>query len=570
MQQTIEEQKQAVVMSFNAVTNVFLKRIEERYRTVRRFNAADLRKMRIFDAIRTLAGISTPKIIIAIETEVGRPLAVPLSVAAAFTRARSIEIVWPDFKVQPISRLSVLGTSIEAVRQTISARRSLRRWLRTTRSQRVIERLPAERSLRRVLYLDANISLGAPSGGWVGHTAGVIDGFVNCGYAVTYASAKSCPTDTAHELRLEPPGMLSFPSELNYYPYGDRIIETVEKDLAKQSVDFIYQRLSMHNCSGAMLKRRTGIPYVVEYNGSEVWVAQNWSTKLSLPEHAAAMQMMALNEADLVVAVSEGLAADCIAQGVSPDRVVVYPNGVRTDVFNPDRFTINDVKALRRELEIQPSAHVVGFLGTFGQWHGVDFLAECIIRLIREEADWLARHRIHFLLIGDGLMMPKVMQILGNRPDFRKYVTLTGLVPSALAPSYLASCDILVSPHVPNPDNSEFFGSPTKLFEYMAIKRPILAADLAQIGLILSGKGAGDPRCLPEGTGRRCGLLYKPADVAAFISGLKQLVSDPKLSADLADAARREVLMRYTWAHHLQAILTRMSELGLINRESWK
>ncbi|MBN8955485.1 MAG: glycosyltransferase [Rhizobiales bacterium] len=549
MQQKVEAPKQAVVMSFGSITNALLERIEGRYGVVGRYNAAALRTMRIFDAVRTLIGISTPKLIIAIETEGGRPLAVPLSVAAAFTRARSIDIVWPDFTVQSISRFSVLGTCVKAVWQTLSARRSLHRWLRCAKRKPTVFHAPTKHAGGGVLYLDANISLGAPHGGWVGHTAGVVDALVARGYDVTYASAKTCPTDAARMFHLQPPAMLSFPAELNYYPYADRIDEVVGRYLREKPEAFIYQRFSMHNCSGAMLKRRTGIPYVVEYNGSEIWTAQNWGASLSFPEQAAVMQHAALDEADLVVTVSEGLAADCIAQGISPDRIVVYPNGVRSDIFDPDRFTAKDVNTLRNELGVQPSARVVGFLGTFGQWHGVDFLAECIVRLIREDADWLSNQRIHFLLIGHGLLMPRVMEILEGVPDFRKHVTLAGLVPSALAPNYLALCDILVSPHVPNPDNSEFFGSPTKLFEYMAMRKPILGADLGQIGAVLSGRGVGYPGP-PERDVEPCGLLYKAGDSSAFIEGLKALVDDPALAARLASAAWQEVLRRYTWNHH--------------------
>ncbi len=54
------------------------------------------------------------------------------------------------------------------------------------------------------------------------------------------------------------------------------------------------------------------------------------------------------------------------------------------------------------------------------------------------------------------------------------------------APTYLAISDIVVSPTVPNPDGSPFFGSPTKLFEYMAMGKPIVASDLDQIGEVLT------------------------------------------------------------------------------------
>jgi hypothetical protein len=52
-------------------------------------------------------------------------------------------------------------------------------------------------------------------------------------------------------------------------------------------------------------------------------------------------------------------------------------------------------------------------------------------------------------------------------------------------PAYLDACDILASPHVPSIDESEFFGSPTKLFEYLAMEKGIVASRLGQVGEVI-------------------------------------------------------------------------------------
>src|SRR5439155_12156466 len=109
----------------------------------------------------------------------------------------------------------------------------------------------------------------------------------------------------------------------------------------------------------------------------------------------------------------------------------------------------------------------------------------------------------------------------------------TGLVPQEEGPRHLAAMDILVAPHVPNADGSRFFGSPTKLFEYMAMGRPIVASRLEQIGEVLE-----------DG---RTALLVPPGDEEALARALLRLVDEAGLRASLGAAARSRVVERHTW-----------------------
>jgi glycosyltransferase involved in cell wall biosynthesis len=138
-------------------------------------------------------------------------------------------------------------------------------------------------------------------------------------------------------------------------------------------------------------------------------------------------------------------------------------------------------------------------------------------------------------------------------------VTLTGLVPQAGAPAYLAASDVFLSPHVPNPDGTPFFGSPTKLFEYMAMGKPIVAADLDQIGEVLRGTYL-DETPSPEGP---LAELYTPADENAFVAAFRRVVENPEHSATMGARARDAALQSYTWDRHVEKILGRLKTLNL-------
>jgi glycosyltransferase involved in cell wall biosynthesis len=94
---------------------------------------------------------------------------------------------------------------------------------------------------------------------------------------------------------------------------------------------------------------------------------------------------------------------------------------------------------------------------------------------------------------------------------------------------------------VPNPDGSAFFGSPTKLFEYMGLGRAIVASDLDQIGEVL--------------TDGRTALLAAPGDVPAAACAVVRLLEDEALRARLGRAALDEALGRYSWDAHVARIL---------------
>jgi glycosyltransferase involved in cell wall biosynthesis len=455
-----------------------------------------------------------------------------LGALATVTRADTIDVVRRDLAVQRLSRTagaaglaSLVGASADAQRALRGARRDLDRLLSAPRDETQVDG-------RSILYLNANLWFGVKAGGSIAHVAGVVNALLDRGRAVTLATASDPigvdPHATVRPLR--PPRTYGLPVESNLYRFGRSVPAQVDE---VDPTGFVYQRHSLGSYAGAVIARRLGVPLVLEYNGSEVWVARNWGRPLRYERLALDAEEASLRHARLVVTISEPLADDLVSRGIERERVVWHPNGVDADRFSPDRFATDEIQALRAHHGLQPDAVIVTFVGTFGHWHGADVLA----RAIRLNADAAREAGARFLLVGDGLTMPDVRRELAGAEDV---AVLAGLVPQADAPLYLAASDILVSPHVPNADGSRFFGSPTKLFEYMAAGKAIVASDLDQVGDVLRD-GAG--------------VLVPPGDAEALGRAIGELVADEPRRAALGEAARRRVLERYTWDHHVGAIL---------------
>jgi glycosyltransferase involved in cell wall biosynthesis len=511
---------------------------------------------------RQIRGLRADTIAVAVSDDNARPFVGPLILLAAMSGSKNIEILWPDRTPEKVTRRGVATWFVKILAAQISSRRAFRKAKRHAKLFESREQnLPlVPRNSRRVLYLNANLPLGAAVGGSVGHTRGVIDELVREGFCVDYASGKAIPTDIAESRWLKVPceDFLAMPPELNCYAFNEIFERHVTQWATENSYAFIYQRMSVHNFTGAILRRTLGIPLIIEYNGSEVWAAANWDRRLRLHDVAVSAERASLSNADLVVTVSGALADELAAAGVSRERIVVYPNCIDPQIFNPNRFSSEAIASLRNRLNIGEGARIATFIGTFGTWHGADFLARAICRLIDEDLAWVVEHKLHFLLIGDGLKMPEVQALLGRRP-YSDFVTLTGAIPQTDAPAFLAASDVFLCPHVPNWDGSTFFGSPTKLFEYMAMQRPIVASDLAQIGSVLRGTYFGPQ----DNSAGPSAMLFTPGSEDGFLIALREVVENPYAAREMATEARRVALGSFTWQQHVHAILARAEQAGL-------
>jgi glycosyltransferase involved in cell wall biosynthesis len=280
------------------------------------------------------------------------------------------------------------------------------------------------------------------------------------------------------------------------------------------------------------------VPLVVEYNGPEVWIGRHWGSLTRYGELFDEIERRTLRAADLIVAVSQPLAAQLAAAGVEPERVLVNPNGVDLERFDPDARR-TDRERLRAALGIDPGTVLAGFVGTFGPWHGAEVLAAAIGRLPQSTLD-----KTHFVFVGDGPRRGLTEAVIEGSGRLER-THFTGAVDFDEIPDWLAAFDLCLSPHVPNADGSPFFGSPTKLFEYLASGRAVIASELGQLGELLEHE--------------RTAWLVPPGDADALALAITTLAGRPELRAALGRAGRRSVQNDHTWTAHVDRILERLA-----------
>jgi glycosyltransferase involved in cell wall biosynthesis/SAM-dependent methyltransferase len=414
--------------------------------------------------------------------------------------------------------------------------RDITRLGKTTHSQAVLNTTPC------VLFLRTDHWFNIISGGSVGHLIGVIRGLKNFGYkthVVNTDQLKGIEEDEHFHL-CEPTYRVgrNIPNILEIL-YNDQLLSFIDERWSAWTPSFIYQRYSLGNYTGAVLKKKYTVPYICEYNGSFLWMGRQWGKGKLLHEKLInRIELLNLNTADLVTVVSQPMKDELVGRGIETEKILVNPNGVDPERYSPDI----DGSGIRRQHNLDRKT-VIGFIGTFGKWHGAEVLAEAFGRLLQEYPNY--RNKVRLLMIGDGIMMHEVKARL-KKLEVVESATLTGLVPQEEGPSHLAACDILVASHVPNPDGTPFFGSPTKLFEYMAMGKGIVASDLDQIGDVLKHD--------------QTAWMVKPGDAESLMAGLKILIDDEHLRNRLGKAARQEVIAKYTWKEHTRKIIEKLKE----------
>jgi glycosyltransferase, family 1 len=216
------------------------------------------------------------------------------------------------------------------------------------------------------------------------------------------------------------------------------------------------------------------------------------------------------NSARRIVVVTDSFKRKLTERGIPAEKLFVVKNGVDRSLFVPTG--IKDSEIIRR-LGLDGKT-VVGYIGTHGMAHKLDFILRCAEKL------QITRPEVHFLFIGNGAEkdnLRNLKNVLGLRN-----VTMLDSVPKSEVRRYISVLDVCLI----NLRKSDLFTTviPSKIFENAAMEVPILMGVEGEAKEIVEGYGAG--------------LCFEPENEGDFMARLDEICKS-EFHARLKEGCRR-------------------------------
>ncbi|MBI1403248.1 MAG: glycosyltransferase, exosortase A system-associated [Porphyrobacter sp.] len=279
--------------------------------------------------------------------------------------------------------------------------------------------------------------------------------------------------------------------------------------------------------------RALGVPFVYEIRAfwEDAAVGNLASTEGSLKYRLTrALETRVVKQADAVFTICRGLKDDLVARGIAPGRIGIMPNGVDLTLFGTPVPRDAD---LAGSLGIAPGAPVIGYIGSFYAYEGVEDLIAAMPLLRRSHPD------ARLLLVGAGPMDASWRAAAAALPE-PQAVIFVGRVPHGDVERYYSLVDVLAYPR-----------KRQRLTDLVTPLKPLEA--MAQRRLVAASSVGGHRALIADG---ETGTLFAPDDPAACAAALGRLLASRSGWDAVRDRAQAHVRARHDWAENARDYLS--------------
>ncbi|TAN03001.1 MAG: glycosyltransferase, exosortase A system-associated [Rhodanobacteraceae bacterium] len=280
-----------------------------------------------------------------------------------------------------------------------------------------------------------------------------------------------------------------------------------------------------------------GIPVVYEVRAfwedaaADLGTAQEWGPRYRLTR---ALETRALQRADAVTTICEGLRSDMLARGIPAGKITVIPNAVDLTQF---RVAGTPDPALMAQFGLTRGA-TLGFAGSFYAYEGLYLLLRAMPLVLR------AVPQARLLLLGGG-PRDASLRALAKQLGIEDAVHFTGRVPHAEVARYYSAMDVMVYPRIPR--RLTELVTPLKPLEAMAMGKLVVASDVG-----------GHRELIRDGEN---GHLFQAGSSDALVRCLLDVLQTPATWNAMVTRGRAFVERERTWqasVAHYRAVYDRV------------
>lgn len=298
----------------------------------------------------------------------------------------------------------------------------------------------------------------------------------------------------------------------------DEVVRAVRPDIIHAHSPVLNGLPALH------VGRRHGIPVVYEVRAfwEDAAVDHGTTAAGSLRYRSSrALETFLLKRAGAVTTICEGLRNEIIGRGIPKSKVTVIPNAVDIQAFAADRQRDID---LARHLGIESNAVVLGFIGSFYRYEGIDLLLDALPSVLSQHPD------VKVLLVGGGPHEQALRAIAADQ-RFGSKVIFTGRVKHQDVQRYYDLIDIFVYPR--RHHRLTDLVTPLKPLEAFAARRIVVASDVG-----------GHRELIADG---KTGFLFPADNAAALAQRLCTTIEQRPEWPSMQTAARQFVETTRTW-----------------------
>jgi glycosyltransferase involved in cell wall biosynthesis len=258
-------------------------------------------------------------------------------------------------------------------------------------------------------------------------------------------------------------------------------------------VDWVYERGALLQAMGWVFQRR-GVPWILETNSLQWKEAAEDRESLVLQRVARRIEFASYRACDVLVPVSEALRDVLVERGIDPRKMVVVPNGVDISTFDPSQY----------ETDRAAEGFVVGFVGALSEWQALPLLFRAVRALRDEGLD------IRVRIVGDGHARQE-WEAEARRLQLEGQVEFVGYQPHHEVPHYILGFDVGYSGPA-RLATGNMYMSPLKLYEYLAMETPLVAAAYEDAQRLVEDE--------------KVGYLFEPESVDDLKRALREAYAD--------------------------------------------